>query len=283
MKRFSILLFTLLALAPLYAKLATSLPSKEGRGKGPSIVLYCSQGFQGPELWDRHELPIDKKGYITIFDGKTFAGWRGYGKNYVPHKWKVEDGCIHLDSKAKGEGGDLIFAHQFGPDFEFEMEWKIAEGGNSGIFYFAQEVTNADRSGIEPIYISAPECQVLDNERHPDAKMGKDNNRQAGSLYDMIPAKPQNAKPAGQWNMVRIRVKDGHVQHFQNGTEVLSYDLWTPTWTQLLQESKFSEQAWPAAFDLLNNCGGPEHKGFIGMQDHGDDVWFRNIKVKILD
>ena len=113
--------------------------------------------------------------------------------------------------------------------------------------------------------------------------MGKDNNRQAGSLYDMIPAKPQNAKPAGQWNKVRIRVKDGHVQHFQNGTEVLSYDLWTPTWTQLLQESKFSEQAWPAAFDLLNNCGGPEHKGFIGMQDHGDDVWFRNIKVKILD
>jgi hypothetical protein len=246
-----------------------------------SVTIVCSQGFQGPELWDRHELPVDKKGYFPIFDGKTFAGWRGYGKNYIPSKWKVEDGCIHLDSKAKGEGGDIIFAHRFGPDFEFEMEWKIAEGGNSGIFYLAQEVLSKE-GNLEPIYISAPECQVLDNERHPDAKLGKDNNRQSSSLYDMIPAKPQNARPAGQWNKVRIRVKGGHVQHFQNDVEVLSYDLWTPQWTALLQDSKFSEKAWPAAFRLLNNCGGPEHKGFIGMQDHGDDVWFRNIKVKEL-
>lgn len=256
---------------------------REGQGGGSSsIVLYCSQGFQGPELWDRHELPIDKKGFITIFDGKTFAGWRGYAKNYMPSKWKIQDGAIFLDSKAQGEGGDIIFAHQFGPDFEFEMEWKIAEGGNSGIFYLAREVANAEGTGVEPIYISAPECQVLDNERHPDAKLGKDGNRMSSSLYDMIPAKPQNAKPAGQWNKVRIRVKNGHVQHFQNGVEVLSYDLWTPEWTKLLQDSKFSEKAWPVAFDLLNNCGGPEHKGFIGMQDHGDNVWFRNIKVKEL-
>ena len=247
-----------------------------------TVTIVCSQGFQGPELWDRHELPVDKKGFITIFDGKTFAGWRGYGKTYMPSKWKVQDGDIFFDSKAQGEGGDIIFAHQFGPDFEFEMEWKIAEGGNSGIFYLAREVANADRSGLEPIYISAPECQVLDNERHPDAKLGKDNNRQSSSLYDMIPAKPQNAKPAGQWNKVRVRVKDGHVQHFQNDVEVLSYDLWTPAWTALLQDSKFSEKNWPVAFDLLNNCGGPEHKGFIGMQDHGDNVWYRNIKVKEL-
>ena len=247
-----------------------------------TVTVVCSQGFQGPELWDRHELPIDKKGYITIFDGKTFAGWRGYGKTYMPSKWKVQDGAIFFDSKAQGEGGDIIFAHQFGPDFEFEMEWKIAEGGNSGIFYLAHEVANADRTGLEPIYISSPECQVLDNERHPDAKLGKDGNRMSSSLYDMIPAKPQNAKPAGQWNKVRVRVKGGHVQHFQNDVEVLSYDLWTPEWTKLLQESKFSEKAWPTAFKLLNNCGGPERKGFIGMQDHGDNVWFRNIKVKEL-
>ena len=98
-----------------------------------TVTIVCSQGFQGPELWDRHELPVDKKGFITIFDGKTFAGWRGYGKTYMPSKWKVQDGAIFFDSKAKGEGGDIIFAHQFGPNFEFEMEWKIAEGGNSGI------------------------------------------------------------------------------------------------------------------------------------------------------
>jgi len=281
-KNIALLLFTLLPLCTLSAKVTA--PSLAGRAGGESkstIVLYCSQGFQGPELWDRHELPIDKKGFITIFDGKTLAGWRGYGKNHVPSKWKVQDGAIFFDSKAKGEGGDIIFAHQFGPNFEFEMEWKIAEGGNSGIFYLAREVANQE-GGIEPIYISAPECQVLDNERHPDAKLGKDGNRMSSSLYDMIPAKPQNAKPAGQWNKVRIRVNNGHVQHFQNDVEVLSYDLWTPQWTKLLQESKFSEQAWPTAFDLLNNCGGPDRKGFIGMQDHGDNVWFRNIKVKEL-
>ena len=284
MKKNIILLFALLPLCSLSAKVTA--PSLAGRAGGESksgtISIVCSQGFQGPELWERLELPVDKKGFFPIFDGQTFAGWRGYAKTYVPSKWKVEDGCIHLDSKAKGEGGDIIFAHQFGPDFEFEMEWKIAEGGNSGIFYLAREVANAERTGVEPIYISAPECQVLDNERHPDAKLGKDNNRQSSSLYDMIPAKPQNAKPAGQWNKVRIRVKDGHVQHFQNDVEVLSYDLWTPEWTALLQDSKFSEKAWPRAFDLLNNCGGPERKGFIGMQDHGDDVWYRNIRVKEL-
>ena len=247
-----------------------------------TVTIVCSQGFQGPELWDRHELPVDKNGYFPIFDGKSFAGWRGYGKSYIPSKWKIEDGCIYFNSKARGEGGDIIFAHQFGPNFEFEMEWKISEGGNSGIFYYGHEVLNKE-GGLEPIYISAPECQVLDNERHPDAKLGKDNNRQAGSLYDMIPAKPQNAKPAGQWNKVRIRVENGTVTHFQNGVQVLQYKMWTPEWTQMLQESKFSEKAWPAAFDLLNNCGGPEHKGFIGMQDHGNDVWFRNIKVKILN
>ena len=269
MKKISIFIaYLLFVLSPLAAQ--------------KTVTIVCSQGFQGPELWDRHELPVDKQGFFAIFDGKTFAGWRGYGKNYMPSKWKVEDGAIHLDSKAKGEGGDIIFAHQFGPNFEFEMEWKIAEGGNSGIFYLAKETANADRTGLEPIYISCPECQVLDNERHPDAKLGKDNNRQAGSLYDMIPAKPQNAKPAGQWNKIRIRVQDGTVTHFQNGVQVLQYKLWTPEWTKLLQDSKFSEKAWPVAFDLLNNCGGADRKGFIGMQDHGDDVWYRNIKVKEL-
>ena len=269
MKKISFIIVSLLlALSPLAAQ--------------KTVTIVCSQGFQGPELWDRHELPIDKKGYITIFDGKTFAGWRGYCRQTIPSKWKVEDGCIHLDSKAQGEGGDIIFAHQFGPNFEFEMEWKISEGGNSGIFYLAHETTNDDATAYEPIYISCPECQVLDNERHPDAKLGRDNNRQAGSLYDRIPAKPQNAKPAGQWNKIRIRVVDGTVTHFQNGVQVLQYKLWTPEWTQMLQESKFSEKAWPHAFRLLNNCGGPERKGFIGMQDHGDDVWFRNIRVKVL-
>jgi hypothetical protein len=98
----------------------------------------------------------------------------------------------------------------------------------------------------------------------------------------MIPAKPQNANPWGQWNKVKIVVKDGRVEHWQNDVLVLSYELWTPEWTQMLQQSKFSEKAWPAAFQLLNNCGGDKHEGLIGMQDHGDEVWYRNIRVKVL-
>ncbi|MDR1054478.1 MAG: DUF1080 domain-containing protein [Prevotellaceae bacterium] len=223
----------------------------------------------------------DKDGFITIFDGKTFTGWRGYGREEIPAKWTIEDGAIKFNGTGEGEaqekdGGDLIFAHKF-KNFEFEIEWKASKGGNSGLFYLAQEVEN------QPIYISAPEYQLLDNENHPDAKQGVDGNRQAGSLYDMIPAKPQNAKPYGEWNKTSITVYKGSIFHKQNGQTVVEYHLWTPQWTEMLQNSKFSQEKWPLAFELLNNCGGENRDGYIGLQDHGDDFWFRNIKIKILE
>ena len=239
---------------------------------------------------DISKFPVDKDGYIVLFDGKTLNGWRGYGMDNPPKSWEVQDGAIHLKGSGTGEahaedGGDLIFAHKF-QNFEFECEYKISKGGNSGILYLAQEVTTKDKDGntvVEPIYISAPEYQVLDNANHPDAKLGKDNNRQSASLYDMIPAVPQNAKPFGEWNKAKIMVYKGTVVHGQNDQNVLEYHLWTPKWTEMLQASKFSETAWPLAFELLNNCGGENHEGYIGLQDHGDDVWYRNIRVKILD
>lgn len=242
-------------------------------------TLKVSTELKGAET-KKLSFEVDKDGFIRIFDGKTTQGWRSYGKDYLAPRWTVVDGCLHF-KRGQGEGGDIIFAHKF-KNFELEMEWKIAQGGNSGIFYLAQEVARADGSGLEPIYISAPECQVLDNENHPDAKLGVDGNRKSTSLYDMIPAKPQNAKPFGQWNKVKIRVNNGKVEHFQNGKKVLEYTLWTPEWTEMLQKSKFSEKNWPVAFQLLNNCGGPNHEGLIGMQDHGDTVWYRNIRVKEL-
>lgn len=232
----------------------------------------------------------DADGYYKIFDG-TFKGWRGYGKDTVPGKWTIDNGALKFNGTGGGEaqtkdGGDLIFAYNF-KNFELEFEWKVAKGSNSGVFYLAREVEAKDpKSGewrMEPIYISAPEAQILDNENHVDAKMGKDNNRQSMSLYDMIPAVPQNSKPFGEWNKSSITVFKGTVLHNQNNQNVLEYHLWTQQWTDMLQASKFSEKAWPLAFELLNNVGGEKREGYIGLQDHDDDVWFRNIRIKILD
>jgi len=235
----------------------------------------------------------DKDGYIVIFDGKSTDGWRGYGKDVLPGKWSIDNGALKFTGAGKGEaqeadGGDVIFAHKF-KNFVLELEWKVAKGSNSGIFYLAQEIEIKDsktgEARMEPIYISSPEYQVLDNENHVDAMAGKDGNRKSGSLYDMIPAKPQNAKPFGQWNKTEIVVSKGTVFHKQNGETVVEYHLWTPQWTKLLEDSKFSPERWhdALAFELLNNCGGPNHEGYIGLQDHSDDVWFRNIRVKVLD
>ena len=216
-----------------------------------------------------------------MFDGTSLDGWRGYNKDHVPARWVIEDGALRFKGSGGGEaqteeGGDIIFDQKF-KNFELSFEWKVAKGSNSGVFYLAQEIEG------QPIYISAPEFQILDNINHIDANMGKDGNRQSASLYDMIPAKPQNAKAIGEWNTSKIIVYKGTVVHQQNGENVLEYHLWTPQWTEMLQKSKFSQEAWPLAFELLNNCGGENHEGYIGFQDHGDDVWFRNIKVKVLE
>lgn len=261
--------------------------------------------LQNPQV-ELSSLKVDKDGYYVLFDGTSLDGWRGYCKDHVPSKWNIQDGTLHFNGRGEGEGGDIIFTRQFS-NFEFEVEWKISEGGNSGIFYLGKESATIEgardeqvninqgpisgtvtvrkdaKLNYQPIYISCPECQVLDNERHPDAKLGATLGiRQSTSLYDMIVAKPQNAKPAGEWNKVKIIVKNGKVTHFQNGVKVLSYQLWGEEWDKLLQSSKFSQKNWPLAYEMLKNCGGEGKCGYFGFQDHGDEVWYRNIRVKVL-
>ena len=261
-------------------------PAPAETAEAPAVPAYK---IVEKEQVDLSKFKTDKDGYIVLFDGSSLDGWRGYGKDKVPARWTIEDGCLKFSGTGAGEGqtgegGDIIFAHKF-KNFELSFDWKISKGGNSGCFFLAQEVTT-EKDGKEryqPIYISAPEYQLLDNANHPDAKLGKDNNRQSASLYDMIPAVPQNQKPFGEWNAAKIMVCKGTVIHSQNGENVVEYHLWTPQWTELLQASKFSQAKWPLAFELLNNLGGENHEGYIGFQDHGDDVWLRNIRVKIME
>ena len=260
-----------------------------GAAEAEASAVPAYEVVDNPQV-DLAGFPVDAEGYTVIFDGTSLNGWRGYGKDNVPARWTIEDGCLKFTGTGAGEsqsgdGGDIIFTKKF-KNFEMKFDWKISKGGNSGVFYLAREVTTKKDDGsvqYEPIYISSPEYQILDNENHPDAKLGKDGNRKSASLYDMIPANPQNQNPYEQWNTGSIMVYQGTVVHAQNDVNVLEYHLWSPKWTEMLQASKFSQEAWPLAFELLNNLGGDAHEGYIGFQDHGNDVWYRNIRIKILD
>ena len=281
-----VLLYVACAAAVL--SLASCKNKKAAPAAEETSAVPAYEVVENPQV-DLAGFPVDDEGYIVIFDGTSLNGWRGYGKDNVPARWTIEDGCLKFTGTGAGEsqsgdGGDIIFTKKF-KNFELKFDWKISKGGNSGAFYLAREVKTVKdgKEQYEPIYISSPEYQVLDNANHPDAKLGKDGNRQSASLYDMIPAVPQNQNPFGEWNSGSIMVYQGTVVHAQNGVNVLEYHLWTPKWTEMLQASKFSEEAWPLAFELLNNLGGDAHEGYIGFQDHGNDVWYRNIRVKILD
>jgi hypothetical protein len=209
-----------------------------------------------------------QEGWVLMFDGKTADGWRGYNKEAFPEKgWVVEEGTLHVIGSSRGEaggGGDLLYDKKF-RNFELSLEWKVSEGGNSGIFYLAQEIPG------EPVWKSAPEMQILDNEKHPDAKLGVDGNRAAGALYDLIPGDMKAVKPAGEWNQVKILVFKGTVVHYVNGKQVLEYHLWTDDWKKMVLNSKFKDYEW-----FLNTA----EEGYIVLQDHGDDVWFRNIMIR---
>jgi hypothetical protein len=209
------------------------------------------------------------EGWRLLFDGTSTAGWKGYKRDDAPGTWNVVDGNLFMNGSGRDrDRGDLLFAQQFA-DFHLKLEWKISEGGNSGIFYRGIEAPELD-----VIYKSAPEMQVLDNNRHPDAKMGRDGNRTAGSLYDLIPPRPQNVRPVGEWNSAEIHVENGQVQHYQNGELVLEFQLDTQAWRDLVAVSKFPE--------LNRNWVDVPARGYIGLQDHNDDVWYRSVKIREL-
>ncbi len=188
MKNFRFL-FIFLAIVVVSSMVLMNCKSKTPDKSGDKAVTEAVIEAVGPNELTRAEID---GGWMLLFDGETFNGWRGVNKEAFPETgWNIDDVSLHCLKSGKGEaggrGGDIIYDKIFS-NFHFKLEWKIDTGGNSGIFYLGQEIEG------QPIWKTAPEMQVLDNERHPDSFLGKDGNRQAGSLYDLIPAVPQNDK-----------------------------------------------------------------------------------------
>ncbi|HEY6808796.1 MAG TPA: DUF1080 domain-containing protein [Gemmatimonadales bacterium] len=196
-------------------------------------------------------------GWKLLFDGKTTAGWRGYQMDSMPSGWQVVNGELTRVAPAT----DILTRDQYA-NFELELDWKISPGGNSGIFYRGSEEDNA-------IYWSAPEMQVLDDAKHPD---GHSRLTAAGSDYALYPSPAGVVKPAGEWNHVRIVVNGNHVEHWLNGVYVVEYVLGSADWTAKVAASKFAPHVHY----------GKNTTGYIGLQDHGDWVAYRNIKVRVL-
>ena len=207
----------------------------------------------------------DTSGWITLFDGKTTAGWHSYGKATVTERWKVADGTLYVDTTKKGsEGGDLCTTEEY-DNFDFKLEWKIAPNGNSGIIFYVNE----DTTKYHNTYETGPEMQVLDNEGHAD---GKTIKHRAGDLYDLITCNKETVKPVGEWNEVEIKSKDGKLDFYLNATNVVSTTMWDDNWKAMVAASKFKSMP---GFGIYK-------KGKIALQDHGNMVWYRNIKIKQL-
>lgn len=217
-------------------------------------------------------------GWQLLFDGKTFAGWRGLGRTDVPAgHWTVEDGTLrkiasgNVPTAADGqpmEGGDLMTEATF-ENFELTLEWKISAAGNSGIKYNVSEALST--AFPPPNAALGFEFQILDDAGHPDAQNGA--NRTAGALYDMIPPTPDKVlKPVGQYNQARLVFNGGHGEHWLNGVMVVAYDLGTARFDSLLAASKYA--TIPGFAD--------RRTGHIVLQDHSDDVWYRSLKIRTL-
>jgi hypothetical protein len=206
-------------------------------------------------------LSYDEKheGWQLLFDGKDFSGWHFYRGGPVTAPWSVENGTIAL----AGPGVDIITNDEFG-DFDLSLEWKISPGGNSGIIYMVKEDPSAKET-----YNTGPEMQVLDNAGHAD---GKIPSHRAGALYDLVTPPDNVAKPVGEWNIARVRLQHGKIEHWLNGVKTAESPYGDEAWFKMVAGSKFKDMP----------LFGKAKVGHIALQDHGDKVWYRNIKIRRL-
>ncbi|MEO7520973.1 MAG: DUF1080 domain-containing protein [Gemmatimonas sp.] len=202
--------------------------------------------------------PRESIPWQSLFDGTTLAGWHGFktpGK--APAGWQAVDGTL----TRVAEAGDLVTDRTYA-NFELALEWRIAPGGNSGILYRIDPTADVT-------YESAPEMQVLDDAGHAD---GASRLTSAGAAYGLYPSPEGALKPVGEWNAARLVVDGAHVEHWLNDQRVVEYVLWSPEWERRVKGSKFA--AWPAF--------GRAQRGYLGLQDHGDRVSYRNIRIREL-
>jgi hypothetical protein len=226
-----------------------------------AIFIACTSARKdgpAPESPQNMLTPEERAaGWQLLFDGKTTAGWRGYRMNSMPAGWQVVDGALtRVDS-----AGDIVTSNQY-RNFELALEWQVAKGGNSGIFYRVSEDS-------EYPWRSGPEMQVLDDAVHPD---GRSPLTSAGALYGLYPAPRGVVRPAGEWNAVRIVVNGHHVEHWLNGVKVVEAELGSTDWNTSVKQSKFAKMP----------RYGRNDSGHISLQDHGDRVAYRNIKIRTL-
>ncbi len=210
----------------------------------------------------------NQDGWITLFDGTSTKGWHSYGHSSVGDIWQIQDGALYADTtkKVKGSHGnnDLVTDDEY-ENYDLKLEWKISPNGNSGIIFNIKEDTTLYKN----TYNTGLEMQVLDNNGHPDAKIIK---HRAGDLYDLISSSKETVKPVGEWNQAEIVVKDGKLDLFLNGTNVVSTTLWDDNWKKLVAGSKFKNMPGFGTFK----------KGKIALQEHNNAVWYRNIQIKKL-
>jgi hypothetical protein len=226
------------------------------------VLIIAAHGQANNQLSDTEK----QQGWKLLFDGKTSTGWHTYNQKTFGAGWKVADGALFRDTSiqaAKGEEGDLCTDAEY-ENFDLKLQWKISKNGNSGVIFLVHESKEYDAP-----YLTGLEMQVLDNEGHPDGKIHK---HRAGDLYDLIASASEPVHPVGEWNDAEVRLDHGALTLFLNGVQVVSTTLWTSEWNNLVKGSKFSSMPGFGKYKI----------GHIDLQDHGNDVWFRNIRVKVL-
>ena len=230
-----------------------------------SIALYIVSGAIPISACAQNTLTAQEKkdGWKLLFDGKTTAGWRNFNSSKAGPGWKVQNGELYLDKTVNEGRGDILTDAEY-ENYEFTIEWKIDACGNSGVIFNVVEDPK-----YEATYVTGPEMQVLDNACHPDAKIIK---HRAADLYDLISSSAEPVKPAGEWNMAVIRSDNGKMEFWLNGTKVVEFTMHDAKWDEMVAASKFKTMP-----DF-----GKAHKGHIALQDHGDSVWYRNIKIREL-